>query len=106
MSSMIRKFKPVNRHITIVPHFGKKESDSGVLLPEEFLQKNEEHMLATVLDVSSDCSAPFQRLRNSGSVHQIVVDASMIRKVDMKDKSHYLILENYVLGIIGSIDAH
>tara|TARA_Y100001937_G_C7026700_1_gene288106 strand:- start:509 stop:829 length:321 start_codon:yes stop_codon:yes gene_type:complete len=106
MSSVIKNFKPVNRHITILPHFAKKESESGVLLPEDFVQNKEEHLLATVLDVSCDCSSPFQRLRLTGEVHQVVVDANMIKKVDVKDKSHYLILENYVVGIIGRLNAH
>ena len=106
MSKFIKSFKPVNRHITILPHFKKNETESGVLLPEDFKQNTQEHLLATVLDISSDCSSPFQRMRRSGDVHQVVVDASMIKKVEMRDKSHYLILENYVLGIIGSTDAH
>ena len=106
MSSFIKSFKPVNRHISILPHFKKNETELGVLLPEDFKQEKDEHLLATVLDISSDCSSPCQRMRRSGDVHQIVVDASMIKKVEMRDKSHYLILENYVLGIIGSSDAH
>ncbi len=106
MSNNLSRFKPLNRHLSIVPHFRKSEAEnSGVLLPEDFSQENQQHLIATVLEISSDCSPPFQRLRATCEVQQVVVDASMIKKVETKKKTHYLILENYVLGFLGSTDA-
>ena len=31
--------------------------------------------------------------------NKIVVDRSMIQEVTLKDKTHYMILENYVVGV-------
>ena len=108
MASNLTAFRPVNRHISIVPHFKSSEAESsGVLLPEDFKPQEDEFVVATVLAISQDCSSAFQKMRAyPGEVHKIVVDSSMIKKIEVKEKSHYIILENYVLGILGRINAH
>jgi len=96
----IRRLKPVNRHISIVPHFKEEKTDNGVILPDDFKQEEARFIKATVIDISSDCKRDFHELRygNVGP-KEIVVDKSMIESVEIGDKTHYMILENYVVGI-------
>jgi co-chaperonin GroES (HSP10) len=96
----IKMLKPVNRHISIVPHFKSEKKDSGVILPDDFKQEEERFIKATVIDISSDCKKDFHELRY-GAVgpKEIVVDKTMIESVEIGDKTHYMILENYVVGI-------
>ena len=100
MSSLLR-LKPVNRHLLIVPHIKKKETSSGVVLPEDYNPEQDTYIEATVIDIADDCSKQFSKLRY-GSLddeRKIIVDRSMIQEVSLKDRLHYLILENYVLGV-------
>lgn len=95
-----KKIKPVNRHLTIVPHFStKEESESSVLLPDGFQKPEERYIVASVLDVASDCSLPMKEL-NLSIEKAIVVDQSMIEEINISDKKYYIILENYVIGIL------
>ena len=99
--------KPVNRHITIVPHprSSKTESESSVLLPEDFVVEEDRYITATVLDIASDCSSALRELRGSANKNiTIVVARGMIEEIVIKDKSYYTILENYVLGILRGIN--
>ena len=98
--SEIKMLKPVNRHISIVPHFKDEKTDSGVILPDDFKQEEARFIKATVIDISSDCKKDFQELRYGViGPKEIVVDKTMIESVEIGDKTHYMILENYVVGI-------
>ena len=92
--------KPVNRHISIVPHFKEEKTETGVILPEGFKQEESRFIKATVIDVASDCKKDFHHLKY-GRVgpKEVVVDKSMIEEVEVGNKTHYMILENYVVGI-------
>lgn len=96
----IKRLKPVNRHISIVPHFKDEKTDSGVILPEDFKQEEARFIKATVIDIASDCKRDFHDLRY-GTVgpKEVVVDKSMIEEVEINGKIHYMVLENYVVGI-------
>ena len=100
----LKKFKPVNRHLWIVPHKSKKKQrESSVLLPEDY-EEESGYLVATVLDVASDCSSEFRQMKfNRVENSEVVVQRSMIQEVEVGDKIHYLILENYVLGIITNV---
>jgi len=99
--------KPVNRHILIVPHFKKEKDTKGVLLPDDYKPKEDKYISATILDVARDCSNTF--LRHSKDTRKfeenstVIVDRSMIEKVNYKDKDYYIILENYVCGMISEL---
>ncbi len=99
MSELVR-FKPTNRHLLIIPHFQKEETNSGVLLPEDYNPAQADHAEATVVDVADDCNDQFKHFK-FGRIQpdkRIVCDRSMIKEVKLKNKTHYLILENYVIG--------
>ena len=100
MTTEVKMLKPVNRHIAIVPHFKQEKTDTGVILPDDYKQEESKFIKATVIDVASDCKKDFHHLKY-GRVgpKEIVVDKSMIEEVDIDGKSHYMILENYVVGI-------
>ena len=100
-----RRLKPVNRHLVIVPHVQKNETNSGVLLPEDFTQEEDRYISASVVDIASDCSSDFQRLRRiSHESGVVVVDRGMVEEVTLNNKTHYIILENYVIGILRGLD--
>ena len=106
MSKVLRTLNPINRHITIVPHFNTEKTDSGVLLPEDFKPQEDRYILATVVKVAPDCSSTFQKLKRSFSSERgmIVVDRAMIEEIVLKDKTYYCVLENYVMGIFRGLD--
>jgi len=99
--------KPVNRHITIVPHprASKQDSGSTVLLPEDFAVEDERYITATVLDIAADCSSTLRELRGSGNKNRtVVVERSMVEEIVVNNKSYFTVLENYVLGIMRGIN--
>ena len=99
--SEILRLKPVNRHILIVPHIKKEEQGSGVVLPDDYMPEQEMYVEATVIDVAEDCNKQFNSLRY-GTISEekrIIVDRSMIQEVKVKERTHYLVLENYVVGV-------
>ncbi len=95
------RLKPVNRHILIVPHVNKNETNSGVLLPEDYSPEQDSYIEATVIDVAEDCSRQFKTMQYGTITEEkkIIVDRKMIQEVKLKDHKHYLILENYVVGV-------
>ena len=101
------KLKPVNRHLLIVPHFKKEKDSSGVLLPEDYKPVEDKYISATVLDVSNDCSKTFltysAESRRFAENSTIIVDRAMIETVNYRDKDYYIILENYICGIISEL---
>lgn len=99
--SDIMRLKPVNRHLLIVPHVKKNETSSGVVLPDDYSPEQDMYVEATVIDVAEDCGKQFNSLRYGviGEEKKIIVDRSMIQEVSVRDKTHYLVLENYVVGI-------
>ena len=100
MVSKIEMLKPVNRHLLIVPHVKKNETNTGVLLPEDYNPDQDQDIEATVIDIAQDCDKQFRHLRYGNiDSNKIVVDRSMIQEVKLKDKTHYMILENYVVGV-------
>ena len=102
MSKRVLSLKPLNRHLVIVPHFKKEnKTDHGVLLPEDYKPEQERWVAATVVDVAPDCSANVRNLKPGYSeATEILVDRSMINEITHKGKSFYVILENYVTGIL------
>ena len=105
MGSKLERLKPVNRHLLVVPHVQKNETNTGVLLPEDYKPEEARYIEATVIDVADDCNKQFRHLR-LGTIdnNKIVIDRTMVEEVKLKDKTHFLILENYVVGVYRGID--
>ena len=98
----VKRIKPVNRHLLIVPHVQKNETNTGVLLPEDYKPEQNKYIEATVIDVADDCARHFKFLgygKIDSAEKKIVIDRSMIEEVSLADTTHYMILENYVVGV-------
>jgi len=105
MSKIPPVLRPINRHLTIIPHVKKNETNTGVLLPDGFEPEEDRYITATVLDIAPDCGPSFQKIRGDGSPDKtIVVDRSMIEEITIKNKTYYTILENYVVGILRGLN--
>tara|TARA_B100000214_G_scaffold88339_1_gene60769 strand:+ start:12378 stop:12698 length:321 start_codon:yes stop_codon:yes gene_type:complete len=101
----ITKFKPVNRHIHIVPHTEEPKQESGVLLPENYNPEQTKYVTANVIAVAADCNSQIQKSFRAGlGSLKIIVDRSMIELVETKNKKLHVILENYVVGLLDTPD--
>jgi len=100
-----KNLKPVNRYVTIIPHYPSK-TDTAVLLPEDYKPQEERYITATVLNVASDCASDLKKLRTGYQIDggMIVVDKNMIEEFVVSDKKYHAILENYILGILRGLD--
>ena len=92
-------FKPVNRYIYIeVPEPKSNETSSGIVLPDDYKPREERHSVVSVMDWAEDVKFKLKKDQ------RIIVDRSMIEEVTVYDKKVSLILENYVLGVIPSVN--
>ena len=81
-------FKPVNRHILIeVPSKHESQGESLIVLPEDYSAPEESHAEDVRFDVPQ-CS-------------QLVVDRSMIEEITVEGTIYNVILDNYVVGLLG-----
>ena len=97
--SRIQALKPANRHVLIVPHVEKNETNTGVLLPDDYKPEENQYTEATVVDIAPDCDEQFRHLHFSNlGDKRIIVDKRMIQEIILKGKTHYMILENYIIG--------
>ena len=100
--SKLETLRPLNRYLTIIPHVKENETNSGVLLPDDFKPDEERFIEATILDIAPDCSEHIRKIKYGsfeGETKRIIVDRSMIENISLKEKTHHVILENYVVGI-------
>ena len=103
MSGLLpKKIQPLNRHLLIVPNFSsRKKENAGVLLPEGYSPPKERYIMASILDISRDCSEHIRSLKlRTPEIPAIVVDRSMIEEIKIFDKIYYMILENHVVGVV------
>ena len=92
------KFNPKNRHILIEPELEKKnkEENVGFLLPEDYQERPKPYAVAKVLDIAPSCKIDL----NKGD--RVLVENSMVQKIDVDGDEVYLLLENYVFGVVSS----
>ena len=92
---------PLNRRLLIAPIGEQMKTESGVLLPDDFRADERNHVSAVVLALAPDCAEHLRRLveRFGSQPCRIVVEESMIEKVECEGGIHHMILENYVVGI-------
>jgi co-chaperonin GroES (HSP10) len=86
--------KPCNRLLLVEPiNKEQKEKESFVLVPETY-KKTSLYISAKVVDFAEDCKI------NVKKDQIIVIDNSMLQEVEINEKTNFLILENYVMGVI------
>ena len=87
--------KPLNRHVLVkLIEKQKKETQSLVVLPNDYKQPESPHQLGVVLDLSSDVSLPLK----CGDT--VVFEKRTMQRIEVDGKMHYLVLENYIYGRI------
>ena len=86
--------RPVNRHILVDYSPPQESADSGVLLPDDYKPPTEDYVVVNVLAVSEDVSI------RCNTDDQIVIDKKMLQEITVGHSNYYLILENYVMGVI------
>ena len=64
MSNRVEYLKPLNRYVTIIPHFNENRAETGVLLPEDFKQEDSRFIKATIVHVATDCKDDLKRMKN------------------------------------------
>jgi co-chaperonin GroES (HSP10) len=85
--------KPFNRHVLIKPiEKEEQKKESLIVLPTDYKKPESPHQLAEVLGFSDDCSIDL----SIGD--KVVFEKRMLHKIQIDDKIHYLVLENYVYG--------
>ena len=87
--------QPFNRHVMIklIEKEDAKE-ESLVVLPTDYKKPESPHQLGVVLATADDCSLSVK----DGDI--VVFEKRMINKIQIEEKEHYLILENYIFGRI------
>ena len=91
--------KPYNRHLLIEPLEEEEETtESVIVLPTDYEKPQSPYLAAKVLDYSDDC------LQNLTEGDEIVVERRMLHTVEIKDKTYYLVLENYIFGRLNSYE--
>lgn len=86
--------RPVNRHILVDYSPPQESADSGILLPDDYKPPTEDYVVVNVLAVSEDVSI------RCNTDDQIVIDKKMLEEISVNHSIYYLILENYVIGVI------
>ena len=86
---------PRNRHLVVAPQDEQEqEEERTVLLPESYRKPESPYAAVSVLSVAPDVS----QLLIAGDT--LIVDRSMLKEVTFKGETFYLVLENYILGIV------
>ena len=86
---------PRNRHLLVIPQDEEEqEEERAVLLPENYRKPQSPFAAVSVLSVAPDVS----QLLMAGDT--LIVERSMLKEVTFKGETFYLVLENYILGIV------
>jgi co-chaperonin GroES (HSP10) len=87
-------FKPVNRHILVDYSPPEAKPESGILLPDDYVAPTEDYVTVDVLGWADDVVIPVHE------ESQVIIDKKMLEKITVEHSNYYLILENYVIGVI------
>ena len=86
---------PRNRHLLVIPQDEEEQDEErAVLLPENYRKPQSPYAAVSVLSVAPDVS----QLLIAGDT--LMVERSMLKEVTFKGETFYLVLENYILGIV------
>ncbi len=86
---------PRNRHLLVIPQDEEEqEEERAVLLPENYRKPQSPYAAVSVLAVAPDVS----QLLMAGDT--LMVERSMLKEVPFEGETFYLVLENYILGIV------
>ena len=87
--------EPFNRHVLIkLIEKEEEKEESLVVLPTDYKKPETPYISAEVLDWAENCSIDF------AVGDEVVLEKRMLQKIEIDDKIHYLVLENYIYGRI------
>tara|TARA_R110000824_G_scaffold337112_1_gene523603 strand:+ start:1932 stop:2216 length:285 start_codon:yes stop_codon:yes gene_type:complete len=87
--------EPRNRHIlVVVQDEQEEEQERAVLLPENYRKPQSPYAAVSVVSAAPDVS----QLVMAGDT--LVVERSMLKEIPFEGSTFYLVLENYILGMI------
>ena len=86
-------FRPCNRHILVSPIEEDEIEETGILLPEDYKSENP-FGVAQIVGISSDCTL------DVFLGEKVAYSTNMLQNITIAGKEFFLLLENYVLGII------
>ena len=88
--------KPVNRMLLVDPVDNSEEGKKPAFYLPDDVVTNKEFEIVSLIDAAEDSKfVDFLPLNI-----ELVVEGHMLRKVDVNDKTFYLVLENHVLGVL------
>lgn len=82
---------PLNKYITVAP-VEEDKTDTGVLIPEGVKIDNNPYKVVDVIKVSTE-----SQLENG---MRVVVPSHMVEATSFFGQTHYLVLENHVVGYL------
>lgn len=85
--------KPCNRHLLVEPLEEDEIEQTSILLPDDYKTQNP-FGVGRILDVSSDCTL------DAVKGEKVVYSINMLQNITIAGKEFFLLLENYVLGVI------
>jgi len=89
-------FKPVNRYILVAPAAADEpQKESLIVLPDDYKPTEERYVAVEVRAVAEDVR--FELDASS----KIIVDGSMMEEITIGATNYSVILDNYVVGIVG-----
>jgi len=86
-------FSPCNRYLLLDPIEEEDKEETSILLPEDY-KEPARHGAAKVMGKSLDCTIGIEL----GDT--VVYPTNTIENISFNKKEYYLILENFVLGVI------
>lgn len=87
----MKKFKPTNRRLIVLPQEKKETSEGGIFLPED-VRKAEP--IFTIVEVADDC----QHFTEKQIGLKVILGKFTGHKFDIDGKDHILINEGDILG--------
>ena len=91
------RFEPLNRHLLLSPtQEEEEEKKSTILVPEDYSVVKSRYETYGVVAIAKDC----EKMPRDYIGEKVVVDNTMVEEVNIKGQTYYLILENYIYGII------
>ena len=81
--------RPLNKHLVVAP-VEEVKTETGVLVPQGAQVSKNPYKLVEIIEVHENSS-----LKNG---HCVVVPSHMVEEVSFYGKTHYLVLENHVVG--------
>ena len=85
--------QPWNRRLLIELPREEEQSDSSILLPEDYKPSPNDHLIGKVLATASDATKELVGKK-------VVIPPISIEEIQIDDVTHYLILENYIVAVL------